>query len=227
MSFSHSLKERAADIWEDCYRHPFLQKMGQGTLPREIFRFYMLQDYVYLLSYAKVFAMGVLKSEEEWLMSRFAAMQDGILNGEMNLHREYMAALGITKEEMEAAKPSLYNRAYSANMLTVGQSGGAAEIIAAVLPCAWSYGEYGKRLVRDYAGQNANFYQPWIESYSSKEYEDSYQWMFDGLNRICEGQSDKRLEHIADIFIASMEFEYLFWDMAYNRQTSYLCDLKG
>ena len=193
MSFSRSLKERAARVWEDGYGHPFVQELGSGVLDREKFKFYLLQDYQYLLSYAKVFALGALKSGSEYLMSRFSASQDAILNREMNIHREYMSAFGVTREEMERARPSLFNRAYTANMLALGYSGGACEIIAAVFPCAWTYSDYARRLAADYRGALAgNFYRPWIEGYASDEFAAS-----------------------------SVEFEYLFWDMSYKRQMSY------
>lgn len=133
MSFSHSLKDRAAKVWEDGYRHPFLQELGRGTLDKEVFKFYLLQDYKYLLQYAKVFALGALKAESELLMIKFTAMQQSTLV-EMDLHRSYMADFGVTPEQMQEVKPSLFNRAYTANMLATGQAGGLAEIIAAVFP---------------------------------------------------------------------------------------------
>ena len=44
------------DIWEGYLNHPFVHGIAD--------RFYLLQDYVYLFDYAKVFAQGVVKSRE-------------------------------------------------------------------------------------------------------------------------------------------------------------------
>lgn len=221
MSFSRGLKARAGKVWEEGYRHPFVQGLGQGTLERETFRFYLLQDYRYLLSYAKVFALGALKADTEKLMAQFTAMQQATL-AEMDLHRAYMTEYGVTPEQMQAVKPSLFNRAYTANMLAAGQQGGAAELIAAVFPCAWTYADYGKRLKADYADRlDGNHYKSWIETYAGEAFSASFEWMYDALDDLCEGKTEEELRKVEAAFVSSVEFEYLFWDMAYRREMSY------
>ena len=91
MSFSNTLKEKAGKVWEDCYEHPFLQELGKGTLEKEKFKFYLLQDYRYLIEYAKVFAAGSIKCDEEKYMTKFSGVQHNILYDEMDIHRKYMA----------------------------------------------------------------------------------------------------------------------------------------
>jgi len=222
VSFSRELKAKASKVWEEGYNHPFVQELGMGTLDREKFKFYLLQDYLYLLQYAKVFAIGAVKSDTEELMTRFSALQYFTLANEMNLHREYMAGFGVTREEMLSVKPSLFNSAYTANMLATGQTGGLAEIIAVVFPCAWTYANYAKRLKKQYAGAlDANPYKAWIEMYSSAEFSESFEWFYDTLDELVSAMTDKQRGKIDEIFISSVEFEYLFWDMAYKRQMSY------
>ena len=222
MSFSRELKTKASKVWEEGYRHPFVQELGMGTLDREKFKFYLLQDYLYLLQYAKVFAIGAIKSDTEELMTRFSTIQYSILANEMNIHREYMTGFGITREEALSVKPSLFNNAYTANMIAIGQTGGLAELIAAVFPCAWTYADYAKRLKDQYADTlNKNFYKTWIENYSNAEFSDSFEWFYDTLDDLVSNMTDKQRVKIAEIFVSSVEFEYLFWDMAYKQQMSY------
>ena len=135
MSFSRALKAKATKVWEEGYNHPFVQELGMGTLDKEKFKFYLLQDYHYLLQYAKVFAIAAVKSDTEELMTRFSTIQYYTLANEMNLHREFMAGFGVTREEMLSVKRSLYNSAYTANMIAAGQTGGLAEVLAVVFPC--------------------------------------------------------------------------------------------
>jgi thiaminase/transcriptional activator TenA len=221
-SFSRGLKEKAKNVWEDGYKHPFVQELGKGVLDKEKFKFYLLQDYQYLLSYAKVFALGVLKAGTEELMSRFATSQDNVLNREINVHKEYMRSFGISRDEMDGIRPSLFNSAYVANMLAAGYTGGVAEILAAVFPCAWTYSDYAKRLAEDFSGElPGNYYRSWIENYASDEFYESFAWFFDALDMSCEDKSKDGLKRIEDIFVSSVEFEYLFWDMSYNTRMSY------
>ena len=223
MQFSRNLKAKARKVWEDGYEHPFVQELGMGTLDKERFKFYLLQDYLYLLQYAKVFAIAAVKSGTEELMANFSRMQHYILANEMDVHREYMAGFGVTREELAGLKPSLYNRTYTANMLSYGLTGGLAEILAAVFPCAWTYADYAKRLKAQYADRlGGNFYGTWINNYASDEFSDSFEWFYDALDALVADMPEARRAEIADIFVSSVEFEYLFWDMAYKRQTSYI-----
>jgi len=222
MSFSRGLKEKAIRVWEDGYNHPFVQGIGDGTLDKETFRFYLLQDHLYLLQYAKVFALGTVKCDREDWMRNFTMSQHHILANEMQIHRAYMAEFGVTEDEINALKPSLFNQAYTSNMIALGQTGGLAEILAAVFPCAWTYADYGQRLAVQYADKlEGNFYKSWIDGYASPAFAESFEWFFDALDELVANFSDKQRERIAEIFASSVEFEYLFWDMSYKRQMSY------
>ncbi|MDR2733835.1 MAG: thiaminase II [Spirochaetota bacterium] len=222
MSFSRNLQAKAHTVWEAGYNHPFVQELGKGILDKEKFKFYLLQDYLYLLQYAKVFAIAAVKSDTEELMTRFSSSQYFILANEMNIHREYMASFGITREEMLIAKPSLYNKAYTSNMIALGQTGDLADILSAVFPCAWTYADYAQRLQKQYAGElDNNFFRSWIGQYASAEFSDSFAWFYDALDALAANMSDARRRAIEEIFISSVEFEYLFWDMAYTMQMSY------
>jgi len=221
MSFSKNLKSASGKIWEDGYNHPFVQGLGSGSLEKEKFKFYLLQDYLYLLQYAKVFATAVLKSDTEELMTGFSTSQYFILANEMDIHRKYMADFGITAAEVENVKSSLFNRAYTANMLSYGLTGGLAEVLAAVFPCAWTYHDYTLRLKEKYADKlDGNFYKFWVESYASEEFRGSYEWFFDALDNLVANMSKTQRDNIEEIFVSSVEFEYLFWDMAYKQQMS-------
>lgn len=222
MSFSRNFKIKTKDVWEAAYRHPFVQELGQGILPAEKFQFYLLQDYLYLLSYAKVFALGAVKSDTEWLMSKFTDSQYNILCGEMNLHRDYMQSFGISKAEIDRVKPALFNRTYTASMIAEGQTGDVAAILAAVLPCAWSYADFGQRLTKDYEAElSGNPYKSWIDMYASADYYESFEWMFDTLDDLCTGKTALEKERLEEVFHSGMEFEYLFWEMVYKQNMSY------
>ena len=222
MSFSRGLKEKAAKVWEEGYQHPFVQEIGRGTLDKNKFKFYLLQDYLYLLQYAKVFATAAIKADTEDIMTRFTKIQYFILANEMDLHRSYMEEFGISPADAADVKASLYNRTYTANMLAIGHTGGLAEILATVFPCAWTYSDWARRLKADYADKlEGNFYRSWIEKYAGDEFAASFEWFYDTLDALVAGMTDKQRDNIVDIFISSVEFEYLFWDMAYKQQMSY------
>ncbi|AUO12771.1 MULTISPECIES: thiaminase II [Priestia] len=215
MKFSERLYEKLQPIWRQNHNHPFVQGMGDGTLEKEKFRFYMIQDYLYLIDYAKLFAIGAMKATDVQTMGKFAALLDSTLNEEMSLHREYAKKFEISEKELEKAQPSPTTLAYTHYMLHVGQSGTLAELVAALLPCMWSYWEIGKEL-SEKPGANNEFYREWIEMYSSEEFGELATWCINLFDSLTEDKSEAELEKLEEIFLNTTRFEYMFWDMAYN-----------
>ncbi|MCM3193900.1 thiaminase II [Priestia megaterium] len=215
MKFSERLYEKLQPIWRQNHNHPFVQGMGDGTLEKEKFRFYMIQDYLYLIDYAKLFAIGAMKATDLQTMGKFAALLHSTLNEEMSLHREYAKKFEISEKELEKAQPSPTTLAYTHYMLHVGQSGTLAELVAALLPCMWSYWEIGKEL-SEKPGANNEFYREWIEMYSSEEFGELATWCINLFDSLTEDKSEAELEKLEEIFLNTTRFEYMFWDMAYN-----------
>ena len=218
MKLTDRLFEAVKDIWEGYLEQPFVKELGNGTLDKDKFRFYMVQDYRYLLQYAKVFALGVVKSDAEELMLRFAAMVNDTLDGEMNIHKAYMSRLGITSEEIAATPSSLINSSYTSYMLDEAFKGGTLEIITAVLSCAWSYEYIGVRLNKIPGAAEHPLYGEWVEGYASEEYHRATQEIIDVVNELGEGISPETEKHITEIFVNCSRHEKNFWDMAYSME---------
>lgn len=213
--FTDELYERVKDLWTSFYDHPFVDGIGSGKLDKEKFKFYMIQDYLYLIAYAKVYSLGVVKSTDEKTMAKFSSLANGILNTEMSIHRNYMKELGITEEEINNTKMALNNASYSNYMLSVSFSGGVAEIAVSLLSCLWSYEFIGHHLYKKY-GIKDNFYADWIKGYISEEYHEMNVWLLDLVNTNTQNISEKQKENLIEIFVNTSRYEGLFWDMAYK-----------
>ena len=101
MTITEKLLDSVKEIWAGYHTHPFVKGIGDGSLDQKKFRHYMIQDYLYLIDYTKVFAVGVAKAKDLSVMKLFAASTHNILDGEMDIHRTYMERLGISREEAE------------------------------------------------------------------------------------------------------------------------------
>ncbi len=210
------LLESSKDIWDGFFTHPFVSEMRDGTLSREVFRYYILQDTLYLKDYARVFALGCAKADTLELSSLFAEYIP-TMHGEMNVHSGYLARLGITSEELAASSPSLINRAYTSYMLRTAYEGAAAEILAAVIPCAYSYELIARRMT-DSAPLcvSDSLYGDWIRSYSSEEYSASNRELLAAFESVTHAADSATLSRLSDIFLTCSRFESEFWSMAYN-----------
>ncbi|WP_078543674.1 thiaminase II [Litchfieldia alkalitelluris] len=218
MTFTERLLEKLEPVWKANHSHPFVVGMGNGTLDKESFRFYMIQDYLYLIDYAKLFALGAIKANDLATMGKFAALLNSTLNEEMELHRQYAKKFDITVEELESADPSPITLAYSHYMLHVAQNGALAELVAALLPCMWSYWEIGKELNEIPGASDHEFYGEWISMYASDEFGSLAQWCISLMDELAAGKSEQELAKLEEIFLNTTRYEYMFWDMAYNKQ---------
>lgn len=217
-SVSTRLHDAAAPVWEACLRHPFVTGIGDGTLDMEKFRYFMLQDYLYLFDYARVFALGVVKARDPELMRVFAANVDAILGGEMKIHRAYMKRLDITEEQVFSIKPALANLSYTNYMLSVAQTGGPMEIVASILACSWSYAEIGQALAAIPGAAEHPFYGEWIRGYASEEYTATNQALIELMDSLAADAGEEQLAYLTDVFVNCSRYELGFWDMAWDVQ---------
>lgn len=216
MKLSEILYDSAKEIWNSYYDHPFVKRIGTGELNIEKFRYYMIQDYLYLLEYAKIFALGVIKAKDEDTMRAFAELVNSTLNSETNIHKDYMARLNISKEEVASAKPALANASYTNYMLWVSQNEGLLQLAVTVLSCSWSYKMIADKLSKIPGATEHEFYGQWIRGYISPEYNKTNDNAINLVNKLGENCSKDEIENLKDIFINCSRFEYMFWDMAYN-----------
>ena len=215
--FTDELRQSASPIWEADLKHPFVRGIADGTLPTEKFKFYLIQDYLFLLDYSRVFAYGAIKAHDEATMALFAKLLNETLNTEMDLHRGYCEKFGISPAEMETAPVAPTTYAYTRHLLHVAQIGTLADVIAGVLPCQWGYAEIGTSLAK-HGGSPEPLYQEWIDMYASPEFLALGEWLRNLLNDITTESSPAEKERLQQNFLLSSRYEYLFWEMAWTEQ---------
>ncbi|MBB6450124.1 thiaminase/transcriptional activator TenA [Geomicrobium halophilum] len=218
MTFTQRIRKNADAIWKASHKHPFVQGIGYGTLDLESFKYFMRQDYKYLIEYSRVMAMGTVLAPDLDTMSGFAKALDETLNTEMELHRSYAERLGISREELEATIPGPVTLAYSSYMMAEAQKGALAELIAAILPCAWSYYEIGLQLAKIPGATEHEQYGEWVRMYASDEFGEIAEWLISKLDELAEGKTEEELEQLEAIFLNTSRYEYMFWDMAYQQE---------
>lgn len=216
MGTTQQLIDYAAEVWTAYNEHPFVLGIQNGTLEREKFRFYMIQDYLYLGDYAKIFALGVAKAtslSNAMLFSRYIS----VMNGELNVHSNYMARLGITQEDIDSAKRSLDSLSYTSYMLRVAYEETEVEIVAAILACAYSYEVIAKKMVENNpAAVDDEFYGSWISGYVSEEYSEENRVLIELLDDMTKSYTPAQIEHLKEVFLACSRYEMAFWDLSWN-----------
>ena len=216
MKTTEQLLLATKDIWQQYNQHPFVLGIQDGTLDKEKFRYYIIQDYLYLEDYARTFAVGVAKAKSLKMANLFAKYI-AVMNGELDVHTGYLAKLGITQEEIHSTPRALDNLSYTSYMLRVAYEEGEAEILVAILSCAYSYEMIARNIVKNNPNSvNHEFYGDWIKGYASDEYGKENIVLFEMLEKLTAHYTDEQKQHIVDIYVACSRYELAFWDLSWN-----------
>ncbi|MDB5079725.1 MAG: transcriptional activator, TenA family [Chloroflexi bacterium] len=216
---SARLYQAASAIWAAQLEQPFVQALGNGTLPRANFEFYIRQDARFLEELTRMFAYGAIKSHRPDVMEQMGNLLLNTIRVERELHQGFAREFGLTLEEMENTPLAPTNYAYTRHLLSIGATGSLAEIITSVLPCAWIYAEVGRHFTRLGELPEAHPYKTWLATYSAPGFEDVGAWLRNTLNELTVNASAQELKQLEDIFVTSSRYEYMFWDMAWRKET--------
>lgn len=216
-SFYREMRQRADPLWQAIFGHPFVMGIGDGTLSRDRFEFYLKQDYAYLIDFSRVFALAAAKARTLGEMETFSALVNATLKTEMELHRKTCAAFGIAPQELAGTRRSMVTCAYTDLLVRTCYEGGLSEILAVLSPCACGYVEIGRRLEAGGLPDDP-FYRDWIRTYSSREFLALTEWLVERLDAHAGGASEPRREDWYRLYETSVRFEYLFFDMSWKKE---------
>jgi thiaminase (transcriptional activator TenA) len=209
------LRATCATDWEALHTHPFVRGLADASLPLDAFRFYIEQNLQYLPEYARAMALGVSRADDIDTMRIFSAELANVLESEIPenralLRRTIEAGASDAGGSVGMAPATV---AYTGFLVATAARGGPVEIMAAIVPCTWSYGEIGRRLREEV--HDHPVYAGWVAFFGSDEYAEIVQAMRCDFERIAGDANDEA--HLARLFATAVELERGFWDMAYAR----------
>jgi thiaminase/transcriptional activator TenA len=213
--FSEQLRRRSERIWRAIERHPFLVELHAGTLPMDRFTSFIMQDYVYLLDFAQVLCQAGAKSPDLETLQLFAHHALGAVEVERSFHATFGQDLGMSRKQLDAVTKGPITQAYIAHLQSVARSGTLGEIVAAVLPCYWIYGEVGRRLHRTRPSK-PKIYRKWIEIYASEPFWRSVREQIQLMDRLGKAADSRAKELMTRHFLLSSRYEFMFWEQAYR-----------
>lgn len=215
--FTDRLFESVKDIWDAYLEHPFVKGIATGELAKDKFKNYLIQDYLYLKDYSKVFCAGIIKAKTMEEMRFYYNSIQGTMNDETAVHIEYLKGFGYDEASIESQSNHQVTSSYVSYMQGQAFTGGLKEITAAVLPCTWSYSFIGLYIKEHYKEfYDNNFYKAWIDVYGSDDYTDFTQMWLDYTNELFKDLTKEQEDKLIEIFRMSSIYEMQFWDMAFE-----------
>jgi len=215
------LRRDAGAAWRDYIRHPFLAALGNGTLAQPKFRNFLIQDYLFLIQYARAYMLAAYKHEDLGDMREAMRTASMLLDVEMPLHVSYCAGWGIGEPQMAAAPASLELLAYTRFVLERGAAGDVLDLTVALAPCIMGYAEIAEILAADPTTiWEGNPYRPWIEAYLGSEYRESVGKAIVMLDELgAKRGAEARYPALLRDFTTASRMEACFWDTGWRYES--------
>lgn len=217
MTFTEQLRAGQQAIWEKICNHPFVQGLGDGTLPRDRFLYYLWQDHLFLIEYSRVLALLTARAGSQELMRRLAGLLSATLTGEMEMQRGLAAAHGLQPEALGEGEAAPTTHAYSRHLLVLAALGSRVEIMASLAPCQQGYAELGQRLAS--AQPPGNPYADWIAAYASSDFAEVARWLCAATDEVARSSGGAECAAAARAHALSTRYEWMFWEMAWRGET--------
>ncbi len=206
-----TLREGSSEIWDRIFAHPFLTEVEAGTLPDDKLLYYFIQNVYYIESAVRFSAEASARTDEDDTRELcFGLFEFG--RAELERQRDYVRELAGGEPNWEPA-PTSY--AYTRHLLTLAAYGGADDLIVGLMPCEWTYDEFGHRLAPIVKHP---IHRQWLETFASGEHAELSVRYQEVVNNIVERAWPERRHELNQIFQTSSRYEWMFWEMAYAKE---------
>lgn len=212
------LKATSPSEWQSYIQHRFVKELGDGSLPPDAFQHYLKQDYLFLIQFARAFALAAYKSATLSDLRQAKEGLQAIVDTELGLHIDYCREWGISEEQLANLPEARATLAYTRYVLDTGNRGDLLDLHVALSPCMVGYGEIANWLnsrATTVRGA-ANRYDAWIAMYESEEFQDAMQAEIRWLDERLADVSQARFEQLTRIFRDATRLEIDFWEMGLN-----------
>jgi len=210
------LKAAASAQWNSYVDHDFVRQMGEGTLSEDAFRTYLVQDYLFLIQFARAWALAAYKSRRPADIRAAQATLSAILD-ETELHLRLCARWGLSQADIEAAPEHQATVAYTRYVLDCGAAGDLLELQVALAPCVIGYAEIGRSLAEQIGDLSNHPYREWIGEYASEGYQGVAAAARKHLDELAaRSMTEQRFTELVGIFGQASSLEADFWQMGLN-----------
>jgi thiaminase/transcriptional activator TenA len=216
MTFTKELWAAMEPIYTAILAHPFVRGLTDGSLPREAFRFYAVQDALYLREFARALSVAAARApEDDWIIM-FNEHAATALRVERALHEGFFREFGLTPDGVAATPLAPTNQAYTSYLLAVAYGAPFHENVAALLPCYWIYWEVGKALER--AGSPDPLYARWIATYASEDFGAVVRAVLGAVDAVAARLGAAERGAMRRHAVTTARYEWMFWDMGHRQE---------
>jgi thiaminase/transcriptional activator TenA len=214
--FSVEAHDRTADLRAAIAALPFNRELAAGSLARERFQHYIVQDALYLGQFSRALAIAAAKAPDTTILQSFAQSALGAVAVEHALHERYLRAFGLDPTTLATAEPAPDCLAYTSYLLAAAYHEPWEVLVAALLPCFWIYWDVGCAIAGKAAADNP--YRAWIDTYAAPHFGEAVERVIAIADHGADAAGPAARGKMLAAFTRATQYEYLFWDGAYHRR---------
>jgi thiaminase/transcriptional activator TenA len=212
--FSDETWQRTASLREAIHALPFNTELAVGTLARDRFQHYIVQDALYLGQFSRALAIAAAKAPDTGTLQSFGQSALGAVAVERALHEQYLRAFGVDPASLAGAEPAPDCLAYTSFLIAAAYHGPWEVLVAALLPCFWIYWDVGCAIARKAVPENP--YRAWIDTYADERFGEAVEKVIAASDRAAEVTTVATRAQMFAAFSRACQYEWLFWDGAYQ-----------
>lgn len=214
MSRTETLKSEYAELWARATHHPFIDELGNGTLPVEKFRRYFLQDYVFVNDLARMSGIAIARAPDLPSARPVHEFLTNLMGAEDALFLRAFAGLGVSEATYSSVSPLPATASFGDYLVRLAYEGAWEEICAAMLVTEGVYLDWGERLNGRGAAPQNDLYREWIEIHTAATLGPFVAF----LTKVVDDAPESLSARIAGTFEKTLTYEIAFWEMAYAEE---------
>lgn len=211
--------DRTAGLQQAIVDHPFNKALADGSLERDVFAFYIVQDARYLVGFAQALSAAATRADDAADAAFLAGAAQGALVEERRLHAGYVAEFGLTDEEIDGIDTSPSCLGYTSYLRACALTESYPVLLAAILPCFWVYQYVGSKILDATGDIEGHPYKAWITTYADDEFAEAVLAARELTDKVAARADEETREQMFAAFTRATEFEWLFWNSAWIKET--------
>ncbi|XWN31781.1 MAG: TenA family protein [Devosia sp.] len=216
MTFTAEAWARNEAAYETIRTMPFNAELAAGSLSRERFQNYIVQDAHYLIGYGRALAILAAKAPDPDRIVQFAGAASEAIVVERALHGSFFSDWGITEDAFLESPVAPTTHHYVSFLISTCYGASYPVGVAALLPCFWIYAEVGRDIHARAAANNP--YRAWIDTYAGHEFHDAVRGVVAATDEAAATASPTERVAMHHAYTRSTQLEWMFWDGAYRRE---------
>jgi len=212
MTVCPALRAGVEDVWQKIMAHPFLVELEQDTLPDEKLRYYFVQNVHYIDAAIRFTAQAAAEAPTKdsrdfcLVLSQFGCE-------EVERQRDYVRQLAGGDDVDWEIAPTAH--AYTNHLLTLAAYGGALDLLVGLLPCEWTYDEFGTKLAPVVRHPITT---SWLSSFGSEEHNELSHRYHEIVEELASEIPAREMDRPHEDLKVGARYEWKFWEMAYTQE---------